>query len=341
MAGEVVPGHGDVPHWDAHRDAPHIDSDAPRVVLAEAPPIVMPRAANWPSRTWNSAERVTAGMLNSWRDQLNELHTNDVNTQANITSMQNQIAALNANLTCGVYVITTASGTISNYPLDHTHRVHIVACSNTGDLFLNGFTPAGAAGAQVGDRVHVLAINSGNAFLQHYTTSNEKFWNMCTTGPTPLAGYRGSATYAWVAGSWVLQSHDQGWPFLVPFNAANFTAGGGTSPTFTVAAGNVLAYYYTLKGSMVRLGVQINNASNTGGPTALRCGGWPFQIAGPGNQFQNCQVYGSVWNANAWGPGWFVLEANGATYISVFQLGYAAWPAGATYIYAGGWFQTL
>lgn len=32
-------------------------------------------AASWPSRTWSPAERVTAGMLNGWRDQLNDLHT--------------------------------------------------------------------------------------------------------------------------------------------------------------------------------------------------------------------------------------------------------------------------
>src|SRR5580765_5538341 len=33
-----------------------------------------PRAVvSWPARTWSPAERVTAGMLNGWRDQLNDL----------------------------------------------------------------------------------------------------------------------------------------------------------------------------------------------------------------------------------------------------------------------------
>src|SRR4051812_3725265 len=39
------------------------------------PPVVNPLAALWPARTWNPGELVTAGMMNSIRDELNELHT--------------------------------------------------------------------------------------------------------------------------------------------------------------------------------------------------------------------------------------------------------------------------
>jgi hypothetical protein len=39
-------------------------------------------AANWPARTWSPAERVSAGMMNGIRDQLNELHSTTMATAA-------------------------------------------------------------------------------------------------------------------------------------------------------------------------------------------------------------------------------------------------------------------
>jgi hypothetical protein len=51
------------------------DPETPEIVTPVSGPIVTPFAATWPSRNWTPTEKVTAGMMNSLRDQLNELHT--------------------------------------------------------------------------------------------------------------------------------------------------------------------------------------------------------------------------------------------------------------------------
>jgi hypothetical protein len=43
-------------------------------IVTPQAPVVTPFSATWPARTWTPAERVTAGMMNGVRDQLNELH---------------------------------------------------------------------------------------------------------------------------------------------------------------------------------------------------------------------------------------------------------------------------
>ena len=51
------------------------DPEFPDLIIpVTSPPVVTPFAAAWPSRTWTPTEKVTAGMMNSLRDQLNELH---------------------------------------------------------------------------------------------------------------------------------------------------------------------------------------------------------------------------------------------------------------------------
>jgi len=51
------------------------DPENPEIVTSVGDPVVTPFAATWPSRNWTPTEKVTAGMMNSLRDQLNELHT--------------------------------------------------------------------------------------------------------------------------------------------------------------------------------------------------------------------------------------------------------------------------
>lgn len=81
-------------------------------------------AANWPSRTWNPAEKVTAGMMNSLRDQLNELHD-----QAGVKWQDIPYNAANFGATGGGTWTVTSGGVYANSGwLDPAMRIVYINC---------------------------------------------------------------------------------------------------------------------------------------------------------------------------------------------------------------------
>lgn len=66
----------------------------------------------------------------------------------------------------------------------------------------------------------------------------------------------------------------------VPYDAANFTADGGTTPLWTVDESDVLCFRYSLLGKIVLIQVTIGTSSVSGsGPTELRIQ-MPFAMVG-------------------------------------------------------------
>ena len=102
----------------------------------------------------------------------------------------------------------------------------------------------------------------------------------------------------------------------VPFNAANFTAAGGSSPAWTVEAGDVWDQSYTLIGKTLIYSVFIVASSVSGSPTELR-------VAIPSG-FTYARSQRSPTNINDAGSDLIGYVSTGSGYLSVVKLGNVA-----------------
>ena len=169
---------------------------------------------------------------------------------------------------------TSVTGPQHNLPVPRG-LVSFMDFRNTADVTISGFA-AGTPGqilnlrALGGGRVHLLNDNSGSAL-------GNRLLNAVGSGPTSLVTPAGAAMYVYQEGTWILITHQQGAWIRVPYNAANFAAGGG----WTVEAGDVVQQDYWLQGTSVLLTTVIASTTITGTPGQLVVGGWPYLARTP------------------------------------------------------------
>lgn len=185
---------------------PLILSDYPPIppeMLRPSPLIVLPepspRAVVWPARTWSSAEKTTAAMMNGVRDQLNDLHT----IQGTIkTSLIPQIIANNgttntSNVATGLdfqYLPRMAAydTLVIDFEFHHNSATAV-------DISL-GFWNAGTGGGATNIEVHRMSPwapakeDYWQVILRRYTVTNTTLFRTSVGGPCsappggPLAG---------------------------------------------------------------------------------------------------------------------------------------------------------
>jgi len=141
--------------------------------------------------------------------------------------------------------LLSPTGTVSNLAISGADIFYL---DNASDLTLTGIV-AGVDGQQV----TLVSRGVGNVFLTHQATSTaaNQFFNIITTGPTPLAANKGSATYEYDASisRWRLIAHEQGTYITPAFNAGDWSGLGAM--TWTVASGDVAIDAYYVKGKSV------------------------------------------------------------------------------------------
>jgi hypothetical protein len=152
--------------------------------------------------------------------------------------------------------------------------VSLVRLNNAADLTLSGI----GAGFD-GQRLNLHSVGAGNVHLLHrsgLSVAANQLHNVATVGYTSLAAGTGSATYIYdaTAAVWRLYAHEQGAALTPTFSAANFFAGG--TQTWTVDAGDVVAYASYLKGRLLTLNWDILTSSVGGVPHANLILALPF-----------------------------------------------------------------
>jgi len=154
--------------------------------------------------------------------------------------------------------------------------VSLVRLNNAADLTISGI----AAGYD-GQRLNLHSVGAGNVHFLHrsgLSVAANQLNNVATVGLTSLAGGSGSATYIYDAtpgvAVWRLYAHEQGAALTPPFAAGNFFAGG--TQTWTVDAGDVVAYASYLKGRLLTLNWDILTSSVGGVPHANLILALPF-----------------------------------------------------------------
>lgn len=166
----------------------------------------------------------------------------------------------------GIIQFTTLSGTVNDLAL--IPGCSILSCRNSSPLTITGLS-AGVSGQRLTiwsapSTVALAHLNSGSL-------APNRLMNWVSSAPTMLASgpsfAGGAATYVYddALGRWSLVAHEQGAWIVPPFNAADFTASGGT---WTVASNNVLNSY-RLSGRTLMLRIYISGTTITGSPGSL------------------------------------------------------------------------
>lgn len=160
---------------------------------------------------------------------------------------------------------TTSTGTQNDFSL--SARYTVLRCNNATDLTLTGFTISGNAPTD-GDRVHIYSVGAGHVYLSHQTgsTAANQIINTTTSGVTPLAAGKGSATYVYdgTTDRWRILTHNQGAWIDVAFSAGNFVGNG--SMTWTVGSGDVSTQKYLLIGRLLYYNINLQNTTVGGTP---------------------------------------------------------------------------
>lgn len=135
----------------------------------------------------------------------------------------------------------------------------MVWLTNAADLTINGI----GAGFD-GQIVTFRSVGTNPVYFAHLNggaSAVDQLSNFVTSGVTPLAAGKGSATFRYRAASqkWTLISHDQGGFIQATFNAGDFAANGAM--TWTVAAGDVAADGYLVVGRALALAFRYNTTT--------------------------------------------------------------------------------
>ena len=161
---------------------------------------------------------------------------------------------------------TTLAGNQIALPIPSGLGNLVVYCNNATALTVQGIAP-GAAGQQ-------LTIVSKGAGQVNLSPSNvaasaqNRLINFVTFGDTPLAAGRGVAVFEYdtVSARWRMVAHDQGAWITPTFAAGDWTATGGA---WTVAAGDVSANAYYVRGSNLTFNVVVATSTVVTTPSVL------------------------------------------------------------------------
>lgn len=145
----------------------------------------------------------------------------------------------------------------------------MLRCNNATLLTITGIA-AGTPGQFLA--IHAVGVAHVALTPQAAGTASaaaNRLINTVTIGVTMLAAGTGVALYQYdgTLTRWKLVHHEQGAPIDVPYNAADFTASSGS---WTVDAGDLLAYNYYLQGRTLFVHLYCATTSVTGTPNTLR-----------------------------------------------------------------------
>jgi hypothetical protein len=128
---------------------------------------------------------------------------------------------------------------------------------------LADFAPTGLAGGVAGQIVLVKNTGAKVALFGHNGASSagNKFFNLATSGPTPVAP-GGWIAYLHDGAIWQLVGHEQGAWITVTYAAGNFTGSGAM--TWAVSLANQVNYSFRLAGRTLAIGLALQ-ATNVGG----------------------------------------------------------------------------
>jgi hypothetical protein len=152
-------------------------------------------------------------------------------------------------------VTLTTTGNID----DLDFSASIVRMNNASLATIRGLKP----GFQ-GQRVTFVSIGAGQVNFAHQDTNSTaafRLINFVTSGITPLAAGKGSATFQYdtTTSRWRLIQHEQGGWIDVAYSAGNFAAGGAM--TWTVDAADQKTYAFWLKGNTLFFEFDIRTTS--------------------------------------------------------------------------------
>jgi hypothetical protein len=204
-----------------------------------------------------------------------------------------------------VPAVRTDTGTVNNWApgIDgHTYT----RWNGASDLTVTG-VGAGVNGQRWSFRNGSTKVASF-AYISGSSSVGNQFVNNVTSAATPI-GPGGSATWEYVSPYWILTAHEQGAWITPAFNAAVFGASG--AQTWTLAAGDVTALAYYLRGRTLDIQLTLDTTSVGGTPSTdlwlLNTGYGGFtaqasQFNGP-NAFtsDNNVVKRGFWQVNASG----------------------------------------
>jgi len=170
-------------------------------------------------------------------------------TQIATTAFALTEAALKSGATATSTITTTGTQTALAIP------------AGTGDLIIRAnnatlLTLQGIAAGIDGQRLTIESVGAGQVDLAHQhasATAANRLINFATVGLTSLAAGSGIAAFVYDATTarWRLLAHEQGAWITPAFNAGDFV--GSSGMTWTVQAGDIVAYRYRLAGRFATL----------------------------------------------------------------------------------------
>lgn len=168
----------------------------------------------------------------------------------------------------GIATITT-TGTQTGLPLPSGHGSLVLIANNASLLTIQGID----AGAD-GQRLTILSKGAGQVDLANQHASANAFNRIIcgVTGTISLAAGSGrvSLVYDATTQRWRVSEHEQGAWITPTYASANFSGNVTGAGDWSVAAGDVTAYAYHLRGRTVTLAWWLVTTTVANSPTALR-----------------------------------------------------------------------
>jgi hypothetical protein len=156
---------------------------------------------------------------------------------------------------------TTSTGSQNNFSIS---EADVLRCNNASLLTLTGIV-APASPAKPGKRLVILSVGAGQVDIANQNASSTAANRIINgvTGTISLAAGYGCAilVYDDTTDRWRVVSHDQGAWITPTFAAGSYTASGGTTPTWTVASGDVTTRAYWLRSRQMTEAFSINTST--------------------------------------------------------------------------------
>lgn len=160
---------------------------------------------------------------------------------------------------------TTSTGSQNNFSITSgSLEADVLLCNNASALTLTGIV-APASPAKPGKRLVIVSVGAGQVNLSNQSGSSTAANRIVNgvTGTISLAAGVGRATLVYddTADRWRVIQHEQGAWITPTFAAGDFTASGGTTPTWTLAGGDVTTQAYLLRGRDLLVAFSLNTTS--------------------------------------------------------------------------------
>lgn len=171
-------------------------------------------------------------------------------------------------------------GKTNNYQI--AGSIEITTTGNIDNLDVKGYalirmnnaslsTIRGIREGYPGQKLTFVSVGAGQVNFAHQDTNSSaanRLINFVTSGITPLAAGKGTATYQYddTTARWRLVEHIQGAFIDIPFSAGNFTASAGN---WTLTSPDQVTFGYYLKGNELTLILTVIFSTVSASPTSL------------------------------------------------------------------------